>query len=674
MTEGLTGSLSVVDVPGVGIDRLIEAPELYLVMQADAPLQPSLRLPLWALDRIELGRSPCDQVQTTISNRVLRLLLPDRRMSSRHAVIEVKGASRDEVWVSDSGSKNGTYLNGKPQRASQLSDGDVIELGHSFLLFAGPGPRWADLDLRPRVLQGPSLATFDPLLAQAYAAVADVASTDIGILITGDSGTGKEILARAIHALSRRKGPFVVLDPAAAASQAADQVLLGRTTDGVDDGSGLVDAAANGTLFLDEMSDLPPAWQLALVRVLQERSVTSLATQDSRPVSFRPVGTSHRSLDDEVHNGRFRVDLLGRIAGVRVHLPTLRERKQDIGLLIRGILAGTSDRPGSVQLRRRTVLALLRYDWPYNVRELEAAVRHGLIRAKDDAMAVEHLPLALQSVIGPRSAGRPPVGPRSAAGRPPIGTTSPEPPSAPATNPSPATGETGASAPPAPSDPAAADHRPSALSDALAIRLLGPLEVRSADARLGLPPSKKVRALIAYLVATGRPHRRERLGAMFCELADQQRAALRWQLSKVRSVLNDGGIDRLLANRQEVSVLLDAVSVDYHEVRKGVRADLDATPTPTLDRWARLFRGRFIEGLTLPDCADFEAWRVAVEEECVVWRVNILRALLRRAETDPTVVLPHARDLVAIVPDDARVGVQVEALARRVRALQLGGD
>ena len=641
MTEGLTGSLSIVDVPGSGIDRLVEAPELYLVMQADAPLAPSLRLPLWAVDRVEIGRGPTADPQHALSDRTLRLRLPDRRMSSSHAVIEIRGSARDEVWVRDLGSKNGTYVNGSVQTESKLTDGDVLELGHSFLLFRGTGLRWGDTDLRPRVLSSPTLMTFDPGLAQAYVSVADVASTDLGILITGDSGTGKEVLARAIHSLSRKSGPFVVLDPGAAASQPADRVLFG---DPSSETTGLVDAAAHGTLFLDEMSDLPESWQLALLRVLQERKVTSLKTQDSRPVTFRPIGTSHRVLDEEVQQGRFRIDLLGRISGVRVHISPLKDRKQDIGLLIRGILAsdGEHDR---VQFRRRTVLSLLRHDWPYNVRELETAIRHGLIRAKDQPVAIEHLPVALQAAIGPRSVGKPPEASSDALPR--------------------ATKDVSKEAQTA---EAAAETAP-----LFSVRLLGPLEVCLGDERLTLPPSKKVRALLAYLVTTGRPHRRERLGAMFCELADQQRAALRWQLSKVRGVLKAGQIDRLLANREEVSVPLDALNADYHEVKKGV-VDIDTASVDTLDRLAKLYRGRFIEGLELPDCGEFEAWRVAVEEECLVRRVSILRALVRHAETSPTIVLPHARDLMSILPDDARVGVQVEALKKRVRQLNLAGD
>ena len=636
----------MVDVPGAGTQRLIEAPEMYLVLQADAPLAPSFRLPLWALDRVELGRSPDDQHHHEIVERTLRLRLPDRRMSSRHAVVEVNHAASGSAVFRDLGSKNGTYLNGRVVKEGPLEDGDVLELGHSFFLFRSAAPRWTDLDVRPRVLKDPELATFDATLGHAFATAVDVAPTDLGILLTGDSGTGKEVLARAIHDLSGRSGPFVVLDPGALTEQSADKILFGSAADGdADAPAGLIDAAEHGTLFLDEVSDLPAAWQAALLRVIEERVVPTPGGADTRPVSFRPIGTSHRSLDEEASAGRFRVDLLGRIAGARIHIVPLQDRKQDLGLLIRGILMRTVSEPATVRLRRRSVLALLRYGWPYNVRELEAAIRYGLIRAKSEPIAVEHLPTAMHTFVGERSQGRPP--------------------SVELSSPTPKKRE-------APSGSSTNEINPEPVPQTgLSVRLLGPLEVWLNGERMTLPPSKKVRALLSYLVGTGRPHRRERLSAIFCELADQQRAALRWQLSKVRSVLNAEGVDRLLANREEVSVLLDAMDVDLHVVKSAVSHSLDDEPVSSLDHWAKLYRGAFLEGLTLSDCADFEAWRVAAAEETLAWRVKILRALLRHADDAPSVVLPHARDLQALVPDEPLVGIQVNALASKVRQMSL---
>ena len=644
MADILTGSLSIVEMPGSGLSRLVDAPELFLVMQADALLTPSLRIPLWGLDRIELGRGPDDAVHHHIDGRTLRLQIPDRRMSSRHAVISVKDLLRQDVVFEDLGSKNGTYLNGQTLPNGPLSDGDVLETGHTFFLYRSTALRWADMDLRPRILKSPELATFDVELAKMYAAVADTAPTDLGVLITGDSGSGKEVLARAIHALSERNGSFVVLDPGSLSEQSAERTLFGEVDDHGDLARpGLVDSASNGTLFLDEVSDLPPAWQAALLRVLQERVVPAGDRRQERPVSFRPISTSHRDLDEEAKQGRFRVDLLGRIGAVRVHIAPLRERKQDIGLLIRSILTRTTTDPTTIKLRRRSVLALLRYDWPYNVRELEATIRHGLARAKNEAIAVEHLPTAVQAIVGPRSPGRPPA----------------------SVDTSPTTHiEESVDVTPVPK------AEPST-SPGFSVQLLGVLEVWADGQRLPLPPSKKVRGLLAYLVATGRAHRRERLSAMFCELADQQRAALRWQLSKVRGVINSAGIDRLLANREDVSVFLDAMDVDYHVVRRVLAGDLEAASLETLEACAERFRGPFLEGLALPDCSEFEAWRVAAEEECTAWRVKLLRAILKHGDAAPERVLPHGRTLAGLVPDDAVVGVTVNDLTQRVRELKL---
>ena len=638
MTEGLTGSLSIVGRPGSDVPRVVQACELYLVMQGDDPMAPSLRIPLWTLDRVEFQRSPSADRAYDVADRTMTLALADRRMSSKHAYLTVSGDDRATVTVHDSGSKNGTYINGQKVAQAVLQDGDVLELGHSFFVFRGLAPCWADDELGPRILKAPELATFDAQLAQTYAAVADIAPTDMALLITGDSGTGKEILARAVHALSGRCGAFVVLDPGLLAERSVEQTLFGDLN--ADDATGLVDAAAEGTLFLDEVSDLPPAWQVALLRVLQDRQVVAPGPRPPRPVTFRPIATTHRSLDEEVEQGRFRFDLLSRIDGTRVHVKPLVERTQDIGLLIRSLLLRTPSAPKTLQFRRRSVLALLRHRWPYNVRELESTIRHCLARANGEPVALEHLPAVFHSGVGERSAGRPP---------PQV----------------PVYGERVESV-------AASAEVATVAAEGLRVSMLGVLEVSAGGAPVSLPPSKKVRAMLAYLVATGRAHRRERLCTMFCELADQQRAALRWHLSKVRRVLNSGDIDRLLANREDVSVFSDALVSDYHDVHALVTEDLAQASLDRLERAAQRFRGDFLEGLTLPDCAQFEAWRVATAEECLSWRVRVLRAILRHADEAPARVLPHARDLFAIVPDDPRVGVQVEALKKTVRALKLG--
>lgn len=197
------------------------------------------------------------------------------------------------------------------------------------------------------------------------------------------------------------------------------------------------------------------------------------------------------------------------------------------------------------------------------------------------------------------------------------------------------------------------------------IRMLGELEVRRGGHRVELPPSKKARALLAFLVATGRAHRRERLSSLLWDETDDRRAALRWNLSKLRAVLEDGGSKRIRADREEIAFEDDAAYVDTREVRAALAAGLEGLSVDHLRELAALFRGPFLEGLDLPDFGEFAAWRITQREELRHAHARLLRCLVDRSATNEAVDWAH--ELVRIAPDDG------SARALSVRTLLAAG-
>jgi DNA-binding SARP family transcriptional activator/tetratricopeptide (TPR) repeat protein len=202
----------------------------------------------------------------------------------------------------------------------------------------------------------------------------------------------------------------------------------------------------------------------------------------------------------------------------------------------------------------------------------------------------------------------------------------------------------------------------SATAQGLQIRLLGELEVVVDGRRLPLPPSKKTRALLGYLVLSDRPHRRERLCDLLWDVADDRRAALRWSLSKLRELLDTPGCRRLHADRERVSVDLAQAQVDVLELKALLGAAPEQVPTPALETARALFRGDLLEGLNFPDFHEFYAWCVAERQ---LWRERqraVLAILLARADGDPGEALPLARELVQLDPLDEGARVRLHEL------------
>jgi transcriptional regulator with PAS, ATPase and Fis domain len=225
-----------------------------------------------------------------------------------------------------------------------------------------------------------------------------VAATDFTVLIEGESGTGKELVARQIHELGRRcKGPFVAVNCAAIVETLIEAELFGiedRTATGVRGRRGKFESAHEGTLFLDEVSDLSPAAQAKLLRAIQDLTVERVGGYSSRRIDTRIIVASNRPLSDLVEQGRFRLDLFYRLNGIDVQVPPLRHRKEDVIELATYFLERYRTlRP--LKLSTAAADALLAYDWPGNVRELERVIERGVALNSSDAVELEDLPPAL---------------------------------------------------------------------------------------------------------------------------------------------------------------------------------------------------------------------------------------------------------------------------------------
>ncbi|HWW75019.1 MAG TPA: sigma-54 dependent transcriptional regulator, partial [Pyrinomonadaceae bacterium] len=214
---------------------------------------------------------------------------------------------------------------------------------------------------------------------EAMKMVGRVASTSLPVLITGESGTGKEIVARAIHHRSTRaEGPFVAVNCGAVPSELIESELFGHVrgsfTGAERDRRGLLQEADGGTILLDEITETTPAFQVKLLRALQEGEIRRVGSNHTIRVDARVIAATNRDVEREMREGRFRQDLFYRLNAVTLHLPPLRERREDIMPLARHFAERACPGPDPVSFSRDAVRALVSYDWPGNIRELENAV------------------------------------------------------------------------------------------------------------------------------------------------------------------------------------------------------------------------------------------------------------------------------------------------------------
>ena len=201
----------------------------------------------------------------------------------------------------------------------------------------------------------------------------------------------------------------------------------------------------------------------------------------------------------------------------------------------------------------------------------------------------------------------------------------------------------------------------------LEIRVLGDFSVTRDGAPIPLPPSRKTRALLAYLAIDGRRHRRERLCEWFWEVPDDPRGALRWSLSRIRRALGPEAEACLSADRNTVQFSLEGMNSDYAGIRELMQADLNACPVPLLERRAAQFSGPFLADLSLPRCPEYEAWRAALSDEAEMLHIRLLRTLVGRLEHEPERALRYAHRLRRLSPENQDLALEIEKLARAAR-------
>jgi transcriptional regulator of acetoin/glycerol metabolism len=402
MTETVTVTYG--DATAAPVDDLL-APSLIVALECQRPLGSSARSWLAQINEVTIGRGAKRRLARPVdaTREPLRIEVPDRWMSSLHARLLRRGA---DWFVEDAGAKNGTFVNGERASRVRLADGDRIEAGSTLFLFQAGAPRAPteplDIDAAAAAdAQPASLTTLSPALRRQFDNWARIASSPVPALVLGETGTGKELAAQALHALSARAGEFVAVNCGALPQHLVESELFGHRkgafTDAVVDHPGLIRAAHLGTLFFDEIAELPEPSQVALLRVLQEREVRPVGDTRSVQVDTRIVAATHQDLEARVAAGSFRQDLYARLAGFRLRLPPLRERREDLGVLIAALLPRVAgDRSERIRFRRSAARALFAYPFPLNIRELEHALRSAIALCEHDEIAPEHLPEAMR--------------------------------------------------------------------------------------------------------------------------------------------------------------------------------------------------------------------------------------------------------------------------------------
>ena len=398
------------DDPGTQLPGRDHSACISLAFQADRPFEAPQRFSLEGIDAVwfSRGRGAARSERTESGSETrLRIEVADRFLSSSHASLQrVLGR-----WLlEDSGSRNGTFVDGARVERCELRDGAVIEIGHSFFVFRAAVPDGV-----------PAHESLQAGFAAQLAALERASTSSLPIVLRGETGTGKEILARHVHRLSRRSGAFQAINCAALAPALLESELFGYRkgafSGALEDRPGLVRSADHGTLFLDEVGDLPAPAQGALLRVLQESEVLPVGGTRPVPVDFRLVVATHRDLEGMAAAGEFRNDLLARMSGFSVTLPPLRERKEDLGALI-AVLLGRHAAGRELRFAPAAARALFLYAWPLNVRELEKTLELAVALAPPDGtIDPSHLPPALRAAPPTAAAPEPALSPEEAQRR-----------------------------------------------------------------------------------------------------------------------------------------------------------------------------------------------------------------------------------------------------------------
>jgi len=377
------------------------APLLFLCAEGHHPFAPAARFSLQKFGEVNLGRGSTrsyEESRQAGQSRTLEVKVDDGSMSSNHARIF---KLMNGFVIEDRGSKNGTRVNGEKITRQSLTNGDVIEVGRTFFIYRDSLVISPDdppiFETTAESCIAPGLATLLPALHRTYSQLATIARAALPILITGETGAGKEVLSRAVHHLSGRSGPFVAFNCGALPETLVEAELFGHRkgafSDAKEDRPGLVRAAHGGTLFLDEMGELKPPAQAALLRVLEESEVRPIGATMAIKVDVQFVSATNRSLEKMVAAGSFRADLYHRLAGHIVPLVPLRERREDLGLIVGVLLKRHAGKNAAdIRINSSAWRKLLAHGFPGNARELDKALHAAVALAQGGEIGAEHLP------------------------------------------------------------------------------------------------------------------------------------------------------------------------------------------------------------------------------------------------------------------------------------------
>lgn len=304
------------------------------------------------------------------------LVVDEKTVSRNHLVIEQK---ENSYLLKDLESTNGTFINDIRVKEAYLSPGDIIRIGNVQIEFIAFDEK---IQIEPSTRQD-----FGPLIGrsrkmrQIFSILEKISPTNATVIVEGETGTGKELVAKAVHLYSPRKNkPFIVFDCSAVAENLIESELFGHVkgsfTGAVNTRKGAFEEANGGTIFLDEIGELSLDLQPKLLRALEQREIKKVGANEALPIDVRVICATNRNLKKEVTEGRFREDLYYRLSVVKIYLPPLRERPDDISFLIERFLANgkfNQQSDGALKVTRvedDALKMLTRYQWPGNVREL----------------------------------------------------------------------------------------------------------------------------------------------------------------------------------------------------------------------------------------------------------------------------------------------------------------
>jgi two-component system response regulator AtoC len=362
------------------------------------------------------------------------LRIDEPSISRKHARIAVGSA----IHVEDLGSANGTRVRGErlsPGRPVEVAPGEAFHVGQVMVVAVAdklPAPalgvRADQVETRranvvtaaprsTRPSSGPEVHVIeDPAMRSLYAMVARVAAGNINVLVLGETGVGKELVAETLHARSRRHaGPFVCLNCASLSEQLLEAELFGYErgafTGAVQTKVGLLEAAHEGTVFLDEVGEMPLTLQAKLLRVIESGELLRVGAVKPRAIDVRFVAATNRDLEVSIREGIFRQDLYYRLGGAKLVIPPLRERRAEIEPLARGFAARAfrqQGRPGEPGFSPEAIHLLNTYVWPGNVRELRNFVERAVLLSDGPTLSPEHFPVAEMAAALPLASIAPP--------------------------------------------------------------------------------------------------------------------------------------------------------------------------------------------------------------------------------------------------------------------------